>query len=113
MESPPIPSVKTKPLYDQDGKFYMLLRVEPVVKDRPYILKGKGACYIRVGNGSLPASRDAILSLCKLTIDRTESVGILGSVAKMVREQLAYVNKQANAILVQQNSLFFIPEIDL
>lgn len=82
----PVPKIRTLPLPDEGDKFYMLLRVEPVIKYRPYVVKGQ--CFIRVFNTSVPASRETILNLCKLTIDRKVSVEMLGSVTTLIRKSI-------------------------
>lgn len=81
----PVPKIRTLPLPDGE-KFYMLLRVEAIIKYRPYVVNGQ--CFIRVFNSSVPASRETILNLCKLTIDRKLNVEMLGSVTTLIRKSI-------------------------
>lgn len=109
----PIPKIRLHVLPDTDGKFYMILKVEPVVRDRPYIIKGSGASYIRIGNGSHPAGRDVIISLCRQTIERTTSVGNLATFSAMLRELLSHIDNLATTVNQRQDATaYFIPEID-
>lgn len=108
----PKPNVSFQPLYDSE-KFYMVLKVEPVIRNRPYIVRGTGACYVRVGSGSFPASRDTFLSLCKLTIDRTESVLLLQNATKLLVEQLEHIREQSREVTLRtDSSSHFLPEAD-
>lgn len=110
----PIPNARFLPLDDVDGKFFMLLRVEPVIKDRPYILKGKGACYMRVGNSSFPANRDTIIALCKQTTDMITSIQMLKTITLVLGEQLNHIDEQAEIISHKRDaSAYFIPELNL
>ena len=113
-----IPNVKTKLLEETDmvfpeGSFYVILQVEPVIKDRPYMLKGS-QCYIRVGSTNQPARRSIVIDLCKQTIDRTTAVTNLKAIASMLKRQLEHIREQTTQMSpVSQESPFFLPEIDL
>lgn len=87
----PVPVIRTHPLPYEGGKFYMLLRVKPIVKYRPYVVKGQ--CFIRVFNTSVPASRETILNLCKLTIDRKVNVEIFGMATMLIRKSIEKVEE--------------------
>jgi len=36
----PIPKVRTLPLRDKNNKFFMLVRVDPIIMDRPHVISG-------------------------------------------------------------------------
>lgn len=82
----PVPKINPVPLYDTNGKFYWIVAVEPVIKHRPYMINGQ--CFIRVGSNTMGASREIVLNLCKLTIDRKVSVEMLGSVTTLIRKSI-------------------------
>jgi predicted HTH transcriptional regulator len=109
----PVPNVTIRDLKEPDESFskesfYMILKVEPVIKNRPYML-GSSQCYIRVGPTSQPASRSTIIALCKLTIDRSTAVTNLESTAGILKRQLEHIREQATHMRNTQESPFFLP----
>jgi len=71
-----------------------LLKVEQVISNRPYVIKGKG-CYIRVGSNSIPAEREAIINLCRQTLDRIANVEALEVITTLVKTELVDLRTKA------------------
>jgi hypothetical protein len=95
-------------------KFYVLLRVEPVITQRPYMIKNAGGCYLRMLNQSIPAGREQIINLCKLSIDRKVSVETLSISARMLKEVLTDLDEDAKKIIEGQGvEGSFLPEVDI
>jgi hypothetical protein len=58
----PLPQITIK-LIVSNKKFYPIIKIEVEEYKKPFFIKEKGQCYIRVGNSSRPASRSVILNL--------------------------------------------------
>ena len=91
-------------------KFYVVIRVEGRTIDIPYV--DRGACYIRVGNSSRPASRDTIISLCRNTMNRTSSVEVLHVAASLLKQQLTRIAEQVDKEARHAVKTGFLPETD-
>src|SRR5207249_4007888 len=96
-----------------DKSFYVILKVVPEIKNRPYMLKN-GCCYIRLGSTNQPVWRSVVIDLCKQTIDRTTVVTHLEAASSMLTRQLQHIREQAIQMSQKNREFpFFLPVMDL
>jgi hypothetical protein len=86
----PTPSIEPpRPIYEVDEKkFYSIIRINSINARKPYLTKNRGQCYVRIGNGSRPASRAVILNLLNNYIERKNCVERLRIAANFLKESL-------------------------
>jgi hypothetical protein len=93
----PIPKLNIKYLYD-DNRIYPVLKIEGEDIHRPYFLKDKGQCYVRIDSSTSPASRTAVLNLFSNLITKRIEVQRLCSAASFLKEALMYTAQNIHDI---------------
>ncbi len=58
----PTPELQIKTI-SEDKKFFVVIKIENNKFNKPYFIKEKGICYVRIGSSSTPASRNTIIEL--------------------------------------------------
>lgn len=83
----PLPVFDVKPIYDKNmNKFFMVIKIESKLSDRPYFLKTTDQCFVRIHNSSRRVGRTAILNLFSASIERINNIEKLNVASKLVRE---------------------------
>jgi predicted HTH transcriptional regulator len=71
----PIPRVTHRVLKDPDKKqFYVIIKVDGSVSDRPYMIKDRGQIFVRIGSSTNPASRATIANLFINLLERRHNI---------------------------------------
>jgi hypothetical protein len=108
----PIPSVTNLVLNDLDGKhFYVILKVEGSIFQRPYMIKDRGQIFVRIGSSSSPASRTTIVNLFMNQLERRHTVLKLQSHCSLLRSELIQISEVITTI--DESYLGVIPALDL
>lgn len=58
----PIPDIQIK-IIPEGEKFFTVIQIEYNKFKKPYMLKEKGSCFVRIGGSTTPASRSTIIEL--------------------------------------------------
>lgn len=108
----PIPKVTSFVLPDEErDSFYVILKVEGLVNQRPYIIKDKGQIFVRIRDSTMPASRTTIANLFVNQLERRNSVRNLQVHCKLLRNELIQTAKVIDTI--DSNYTGIIPQLDL
>ena len=60
----PLPKTDIQKIDEDTSKtFYFVIKILSVENNKPYFIKNRNVCYIRIGNQSIPADRNTILNL--------------------------------------------------
>lgn len=84
----PIPSYKIKHIPDA-SVFYSILKIKNEVSKKPFFIKNKGQCFIRIDNSSRPAPRSTIMNLFGASIEYQKNVKNLRSSCILLKESLS------------------------
>jgi hypothetical protein len=87
----PYPSVHYKNI-EYDKKFCPVIKVESTNRQKPYLVKGSGVCYIRAGASSSPASRSMVINLLTNYLQRRNSIVRLKAASRDLIEQIHYTS---------------------
>ena len=86
----PIPLYKIKHI--EDGPvFYSVVKIENEISKKPFILKNKGQCFIRLDTASCPAPRSTIMNLFGVSIEYRKNIQNLKSACVLLKESLLWV----------------------
>lgn len=58
----PTPKIEVKHLLE-DHHFYSVIEIKNEISKKPYFIKDRGQCYVRIENSTRPAPRSTILNL--------------------------------------------------
>jgi hypothetical protein len=95
----PVPKVDINALHDySSGRLFPVLKIEGEEVHRPYFVKGKGQCYVRIGASTTPASRTTVLSLFSNMNAKRTDIERLSSAAGFLKEALTYTCKNIRDI---------------
>lgn len=86
----PTPTVNLQNLVE-GNKFYTILKIENTISNKPYFVKDRGQCYIRIGNSSRPASRSTILNLFSTSVEQRNNIEKLRVASRAVKESLMHI----------------------
>jgi len=106
----PIPNVSIKNLLE-NGKFYSVIKIESETSKKPYFIKDKGQCFIRVGNSTRPASRSVILNLFGASVEQQKQVVNLQIASEITKE--AFKHALGDIHSASWDSVGKIPPLDL
>jgi hypothetical protein len=108
----PLPRVTHKVLTDQpDAPFYVILKVEGLESQRPYIIKDTSQIFVRIGGSTRPASRTTIANLFINLLERRNSIRKLQVHCSLLRNELILT---ADVICtVDDNYTGIIPLLDI
>ena len=71
----PLPKISIECITEQD-KMYPVIQVHEETSHKPFFIKERGVCYIRIDNSSKPASRHTIMNLFVSLEDRKNVVNL-------------------------------------
>lgn len=96
----PTPTIDLKHLVDGE-KFYTVIEIKNEISKKPYFIKDKGQCYVRIENSTRPASRSTIVRLFSASLEQRSSIEKLRVASGLVKEALIYASQgiQANTTL--------------
>ncbi len=106
----PTPSLNISNILDGD-KFFTIIKIENENSKKPFILKDKGQCYVRIHNSSRPASRTTILKLFSSSIKEKKDVEVL-KIACLITKELLLHSGETISFTNFQSSMK-IPIVDL
>ena len=105
----PLPRVTHRILKDQ-RRFYVVLKVEGVVSQRPYITKDS-RIFVRIGGSTWPATRATIANLFVNLQERRNSVRKLQVHCSILRNELILTAQEVDTIDINYTGI--IPNLDL
>ena len=83
----PIPSYKIKHISD-DSVFYSILKIKNEIFKKPFFVKNKGQCHVRIDNSSRPAPRSTIMNLFGASIEHRKNIENLRSSCILLKASL-------------------------
>jgi hypothetical protein len=93
----PLPKFEKLSISDTN-LFYPLLKISSEEIDKPYFVKDKGICYVRVNSSSKPASRNTILTLFSNTIKKRNDIEKLKTGIKILIEQILFTSDRIEEV---------------
>ena len=93
----PTPTANIEHIPDGD-KFYTVIKSANEISKKPYFIKDKGQCYVRIGNSSRPASRSTILNLFSTSIEQRNNIEKLRVACALLKESLMHVASDISTI---------------
>lgn len=106
----PTPKVEIKTVTDL-GRTYLIVRVEGEDLKKPYFIKGKGQCYVRVMDSSVPATGSIVLNLLSNRRQGMKNVNLLRVSAILLKEALMNVSQDIRG--AGASELYVLAPIDL
>jgi len=106
----PIPELQIK-ILSEDEKFFVVIEIENNEFNKPYFIKEKGICYVRIGSSSTPASRNVILNLFSSSVEQQKQVESLRIASEITKE--AFKHALGDIHGATWESVGKIPPLDL
>ena len=106
----PTPKFQIKTI-DDENKFFVVIHIQNNKSDKPYFIKDKGICYVRIGSSSTPASRTTIMNLFSDIDKQIQNLQFLRSSVIVTRESLIQSLSKFKQISTDITSV--IPQLDL
>lgn len=106
----PTPIVDLNHIEDGDV-FYTVIKITNVISKKPFFLRDKGQCYIRIGNSSRPATRTTIMNFFSSSIEQRKNLENLKSSCSQTKESFRYALRDTYG--VSDTSTMKIPPMDL
>lgn len=75
-----------------------MLKINSEEIDKPYFVKEKGVCYVRVNSSSIPASRNTILTLFSNIIKKRNDIEKLKAGINMLIEQILFTSDNIDEV---------------
>ncbi len=88
----PAPSVQLNYI-PENGKVFLVVQIKGEDFKKPYVQKGTGICYIRIGASTTPASRTNIIHLFSDIRAKIEKVEKLAISADFLKEMIMYTSE--------------------
>ena len=108
----PVPPVSFEPIHEKDGKkFYMVIKIEKRISNKPYFLKSTDQCFVRIHNSKVRANRSIIFNLFSSSIGQRQNLERLKSACAQTKEAFRYAVVDAHN--VSENSTMKIPPLEL
>jgi hypothetical protein len=108
----PVPKVTHKVLTDQsDDDFYVILKIEGLESQRPYLIKDTAQIYVRIGGSTRLASRATIANLFVNLLERRNTIRKLQVHCRLLRNELLFTAQVIDT--VDDNYIGIIPLLDL
>lgn len=107
----PIPKIETRIIYDAKQYFFVVIHVRDHKLNKPYFLKEKGTCYIRIGASTTPAPRSAVLRLFSDTDRHIQDLNNLKANISVMSEALNHSLSEFNVL--RSDVTYCVPRIDL
>ncbi len=107
----PIPKIETKIIDDTRQRFFVVIHIRDQKLDKPYFLKEKGTCYVRIGASTTPAPRSTILRLFSNTDQHVHDLKNLKTNIDVVKEVLDYLLSEFKIIML--DATYCAPQIEL
>lgn len=93
----PNPSIKIENI--QDGKaFYPIIKIENEISKKPFFMKGKSQCFVRIDNSTRPASRTTIMNLFGNSIEIKNNIERLRVSALLLKESIMHVSSDVSVL---------------
>ena len=93
----PVPSYEIKHI-QEDSVFYVVIKIPNEISKRPFIIKNKGQCFIRMDSSSRPAPRSTIMNLFGASIDYRKNIQNLQSSCIFLKGSLSHTISYLNGI---------------
>jgi len=77
---------------DPSNVFYPVIMIDKRNNQKPYFVKGRNLCYIRIGNTSQPCGRTIILNLSSNYLQRRNSILRLKAASRDLIEQIHFTS---------------------
>jgi hypothetical protein len=109
-------SISPVPTYDiqhiPDGElFYSILKIKNETSKKPFFIKNKGQCYVRIDNSSKPAPRSTIMNLFGMSLEQKKNLQSLRSACGLAKESIIHIIRDIYS--AQPDSTMKIPYVDL
>ena len=85
----PIPAYEIKHISD-DSVFYSIIKIRNEISKKPFFIKNKAQCFIRIDNSSRPAPRSTIMNLFGTSIEYRKNIQNLQSACILLKESLSW-----------------------
>lgn len=85
----PIPAYEVKHLSD-GCVFYSIIKIRNNISKKPFFIKNKNQCFIRIDNSSRPAPRSTIMNLFGASIEYRKNIQNLRSSCILLKESLSW-----------------------
>lgn len=85
----PIPAYEVKHIQD-DSVFYSVVQIQNEISKKPFFLKNKGQCFVRIDSSARPAPRSTIMNLFGASIEYHKNIQNLQSSCVMLKEALSH-----------------------
>ena len=85
----PVPQYQIQHIPDGEF-FYSVLKIKNKISKKPFFIKNKGQCYVRVDNSSKPAPRSTIMNLFGVSLEYRKNIEHLRSSCVILKESLAH-----------------------
>ncbi len=106
----PPPKIEVKYL-QENNRFYPIIKIKNEISKKPYFIKDRGQCYIRIENSTRPASRSIILNFFSGSLELRNNIEKLRVAVLLLKESLMHTSSDISA--VQWESTMKIAPIDL
>ena len=111
MQIEPIPKIETKIINDTRQHFFVVIHIRDQTPNKPYFLKEKGTCYVRIGASTTPAPRSTVLRLFSNTNQHVQDLKNLKTNISVVKEALDHLLAKFKTIMLDDT--YCAPQIDL
>ena len=99
----PVPSYEIKHIQD-DSVFYVVIKIPNEISKKPFIIKNKGQCFIRVDSSSCPAPRSTIMNLFGASIDYRKNIQNLQSSCILLKGSLSHTTSYLERISISEQT---------
>ena len=108
----PVPPVSFELIPEKDGKkFYIVIKIEKRISDKPYFLKSTDQCFVRIHNSKIRANRSIIFNLFSSSIEQKQNLERLKSACAQTKEAFRYAVEDVRN--VSETSTMKIPPLEL
>ena len=95
----PIPAYEIKHICD-DSVFYSVVKIQNEISKKPFFIKDKAQCFVRIDNSSRPAPRSTIMNLFGASIEYRKNIQNLQSACVLLKGSLSWTINYLNSISV-------------
>lgn len=106
----PNPSIKVESI-SEGQLFYPIIKIENEISKKPFFIKGKSQCFVRIDNSTRPASRTTIMNLFGNSIEIKNNVERLRVSSLLLKESIMHASSDVS--ILNWDSPMKIPLINL
>ena len=99
----PTPAYKIKHICD-DSVFYSVIKIRNEISKKPFFIKDRAQCFVRIDNSSRPATRSTIMNLFGASIEYHKNIQNLQSACILLKESLSWTINYLSRISVNDST---------